>query len=224
MTDRPPQTPGSATNETGAQPQATSSSNWHFDGLQQRRLRRQKKQARSPLHFPRWSLALMLLIVLLATAAVTAAVISLRGDAPGSATAPVIRITRATGLDTFVGIDAPATAADTSDGVEIVIAVRTPASLEIDGPVLPTVVITLTPVPLTLGAEVEVVGVGDQQLNVRNQASLIDSAVLFRAPEGTIFQVVGGPHQADGFTWWQLRDIQFQVEGWAVANYLQVTR
>ena len=108
-------------------------------------------------------------------------------------------------------------------GVQIVIAAQTPESLQIEGPILPTVVITLTPVPLSVGASVEVAGVGDQELNIRNLPGLIDSIILFRAPEGTSFEVIGGPEQAGGFTWWKIRDSDFQVEGWAAANYLQVT-
>ena len=45
--------------------------------------------------------------------------------------------------------------------------------------------------------------------------------MLFRAPKGTQFDIIGGPQEADGFTWWQVNDPLFQVQGWAVANYLQ---
>ena len=56
---------------------------------------------------------------------------------------------------------------------------------------------------------------------MRNIPSLAESQVLFRAAAGAIFDVIGGPQEADGFTWWRLHDPRFSVEGWAVANYLQ---
>ena len=52
---------------------------------------------------------------------------------------------------------------------------------------------------------------------------LTGSKILFRSPEGSLFDIIGGPQEADGFSWWHVRDAQFQLEGWAVANYLQVT-
>ena len=167
----------------------------------------------------------MLLIVMVAAGALAFALFSLRANEPTFAAEPVISVTNVTDLNEKVDAELPAQPTEsTSDGVQIIIAAQTPANLQIDGPVLPTVVITLTPVPLTVGASVEVAGVGDQELNVRNLPGLIDSTILFRAPEGTAFEVIGGPRQADGFTWWKIRDVDFRVEGWAVANYLQVSQ
>ncbi|MCY4070279.1 MAG: hypothetical protein OXG60_03195 [Chloroflexi bacterium] len=110
----------------------------------------------------------------------------------------------------------------TNDEVEVVIAQQAPADLAMEGPILPTVAFVPTPVPITVGAGVEVSGVGNQELNIRNVPGLTGSQILFRAPEGSPFDIIGGPREADGFSWWKVRDRQFQVEGWAVANYLQV--
>lgn len=198
---------------------------WHLDSLHQRRMRQLQRRVRSPFNVPAWSIILMLFIVMLAAGAVAFAVYSLRDDEPTSAFAPVISVTTAPDLIESTDADSIAWSDGTpSDGVQIIIAAQTPASLQIDGPVLPTVVITLTPIPLTVGASVEVAGVGNQELNIRNVPSLIDSTILFRAPDGTAFEVIDGPQQADGFTWWRIRDVEFRVEGWAVANYLQVTQ
>ncbi|MCY4019759.1 MAG: hypothetical protein OXG39_10170 [Chloroflexi bacterium] len=113
--------------------------------------------------------------------------------------------------------------AATSDNVVLVIDQQAPANLAMAGPILPTVAVVPTPVPITVGTSVEVAGVGNQELNIRNLPGITGSQILFRAPEGSPFDIIGGPREADGFTWWKVRDRQFQVEGWAVANYLHVT-
>ena len=64
-------------------------------------------------------------------------------------------------------------------------------------------------------------GVGNDKLNIRNIPSLVGSQVLFREDEGKRFEIIGGPQEADGYTWWQLRDPQLQAQGWAVAIYLR---
>jgi len=74
---------------------------------------------------------------------------------------------------------------------------------------------------LSVGVQAAVFGVGNDKLNIRNRPSLSDSQVLFRENEGKRFDIIGGPQAADGYTWWQVRDPQFQVTGWAVANYLR---
>ena len=109
------------------------------------------------------------------------------------------------------------------NSVEVVVAEQAPADLAMEGPILPTVAFIPTPVSITVGANVEVTGVGNQELNIRNVPGLTGSKILFRSPEGSLFDIIGGPQEADGFSWWHVRDAQFQLEGWAVANYLQVT-
>lgn len=225
MSQQPQQKLDSDQRDSLLETQVPSNLAWHLDGLQQRKLRQLQRRANSPFNFPAWSIGLMLLTVMAASAAIAFAVFSLRASEPTIAAAPVISITRVLDLNPTVEAAPPdQPTAIASAGVQIVIAAQTPESLQIDGPILPTVVITLTPVPLTVGASVEVAGVGDQELNIRNLPGLIDSTILFRAPEGTSFEVIGGPQQADGFTWWRIRDTDLEVEGWAAANYLQVKR
>ena len=155
MVDRDPQSEHAEAKTSVDRARAPSSSAWHQEGLQQRQLRRLRRQAHSPLGFPRWSLALALLIALLAAAAITAAVIALRDDSVPMATAPIIRVTAASGYGDAADQGAPSESTDTpAQGVVIVIAAEPTANLQIDGPVLPTVVITLTPLPLTVGAVV----------------------------------------------------------------------
>ncbi len=224
MSEQPQQNQESAQREALHEPQVPRNLDWHLDGLQQRKLRQLQRRAKSPFNFPAWSILLMLVIVMAASAAIAFAVFSLRASEPTIAATPVISITAAVDLNPTVDSAPPdQSTKNAPGGVQLVIAAHTPENLQIDGPILPTVVITLTPLPLTIGASVEVADVGDQELNVRNLPGLIDSTILFRAPEGTSFQVIDGPQQAGGFTWWRIRDRDIQVEGWAAANYLRVT-
>ncbi len=89
---------------------------------------------------------------------------------------------------------------------------------------------TATPIPpppplpssLAVGVFVQIRGTGGDGLRVRTQPAL-DAPVVFLAKEGEVFHVVDGPHQADGYTWWQLTaNGAPERTGWAVSNYLSV--
>lgn len=192
-----------------------------------RQFRRALKRAQNPLYIPfRW-LLLMLAIVFLLLVVAAALVISLRSETTVPALESVIEIVT-------VKADQPASqtegetksevavAADSSP--KVILAPATPASIVLTGPAVPTVIVTNTPVPLAVGLQAAVFNVGNDELNVRNIPSLRDSEVLFRAPAGTLVNVIGGPQEADGYTWWQLHDPKFEVIGWAVAIYLQTVR
>ena len=186
-----------------------------------RQFKRAQKRARNPFYLPlRWLLA-MLFIVLLAIMAALALMMRLRESAPLPAAAPIEIVTAGDTLDNreLISTPQPGTAATSAN--EVIIARTTPASIALTGPAVATVIVTNTPVPLALGMQVAVFNVGADELNVRNQPSVFGSQVLFRAPAGTRFDIIDGPRQADGYTWWQLHDPAFQVSGWAVARYLQ---
>lgn len=188
-----------------------------------RQFRRALKRARNPLYIPLSWLLLTLLIVTLALIGAAALVLSLRGEAAAPALDPLIEIVTSDAVKIPVVVTDDSTSnRDKADTASIVIlAADTPASLVLTGPAVPTVIVTNTPVPLAVGLQARVHNVGNDELNVRNVPSLRESDVLFRAPAGTLFNIIGGPQQADGYSWWQLHDPQFEVIGWAVANYLQ---
>ena len=71
--------------------------------------------------------------------------------------------------------------------VEVILAAETPENMELEGPAIPTVIITNTPIPLRVGAQAAVFGVGGDKLNIRNRPSLSGSQVLFRESEGKVF-------------------------------------
>ncbi|MCS6774697.1 MAG: SH3 domain-containing protein [Thermoflexales bacterium] len=76
-----------------------------------------------------------------------------------------------------------------------------------------------TPKQIGIGARVVIVNTGGNGLNFRRAPTI--SAERIRAlPEGNTYEIVGGPEQADGFTWWQLRDPSDGTIGWGVQNYM----
>jgi hypothetical protein len=98
-----------------------------------------------------------------------------------------------------------------------------PATFALSGPTLRPVEISPTPRIITIGEQVVVIDVGVQQLNVRDEPGVIDTAIIFRAEEGSIFTIIDGPRQADGLTWWQIQDpYNTSRTGWAASNYLQI--
>ena len=185
-----------------------------------REYKRALRRARNPLYFSLSSLALLLFLVLLISALTFGLIFGLRRVPESSDLAPVVEVVeeQKDQDDEIQTVEVQGTAVPE---VEVILAAETAENMVLEGPAIPTVIITNTPIPLRVGVQAAVYGVGNDKLNVRNRPSLFESQVLFRESEGKLFEVVGGPQEADGFTWWQVRDRQFQVEGWAVANYLR---
>jgi len=71
---------------------------------------------------------------------------------------------------------------------------------------------------LKIGDKPKVSGTGGQGLNMRAGAGTGHARVK-TLPEGSVVEVIGGPTEANEFTWWQVRD-QTGVAGWVVAKYL----
>ena len=86
---------------------------------------------------------------------------------------------------------------------------------------------TVTPLPLPpstgkidIGSRVQVNGTGAAGLNLRAAPGTRSERVTIAA-EGSLFIVAGGPQEADGLTWWLLKDeTNPEREGWGAANYL----
>ena len=163
------------------------------------------------------SLALTLLIMLPLALAIAVIVLSRRAPEPLPAAA-IIRVLEAPRSPSEIErVDAVS-----EDETRIIIAAEAKADLRMDGPALPAPVITLTPLPLRIGAAVNAAGLDGQELNVRSRPSLRDSVILFRVREGDAFELVAGPQLADGLIWWRVRDQRLGVEGWAAADYLRL--
>jgi len=97
----------------------------------------------------------------------------------------------------------------------------TPGAEQVSTPVPPTATSnppTPTPATVQVGARVEVAGTGEDGMSFRTGpgTKYIRISVL---KDGNILRVVGGPEDADGFTWWRL-EAEDGTVGWAVENFL----
>ncbi len=185
-----------------------------------RSYKRALRRARNPLYFSLRSLVLLVALVMAASAMTLILVFAMRREPTSTRLAPVIQVVDSSMVSGAAEL-LTAPEATSVPEVQVIMAAETPQSLMLEGPAIPTVIITNTPVPLRVGLQAAVYGVGNDKLNIRNSPSLTESQVLFREDAGKRIEIIGGPHEADGFTWWQVRDPQFQVQGWAVARYLR---
>ena len=194
-------------------------------GYAPRPRRRRNNPKDSALYLPWWSIILMLIGVLIVSALVVGGVYFLRnpGNLGGflAEPSPIILIVTAD----VNAINSASTQAvqQQPPSIEIISGQNAPSSLELSGPTLAPVQLSPTPAPIRVGSVVAVEGVGADMLNVRSSSSLTESSVLFRAEESEIFNVIGGPDQSEGFTWWQIQDpADINRSGWAVSNFLTV--
>lgn len=73
---------------------------------------------------------------------------------------------------------------------------------------------------ITIGIRVQVNGTGEVGLSIRASAST-QAERRSVAQEGTVFLVTDGPIEADGLTWWFVKDeTDPNIVGWAAADYL----
>ncbi len=107
-----------------------------------------------------------------------------------------------------------------------------------DGPVPTAEIQTTTPTPIStrqptptplpaapgaigIGVRITVTGTGDVGLSIRSEAGTTAERVTV-AQEGEQLLVVGGPKQADDYTWWFVRDeLNPDREGWAVEDFMR---
>lgn len=72
---------------------------------------------------------------------------------------------------------------------------------------------------IQVGGQAQVVGTGRDKLRLRSGPGR-DFVTFKMVEDGTILQVIGGPTEADDFTWWRLKD-NLDVVGWAADEWLQ---
>lgn len=202
--------------------------------------RRQPRRQRAPrsdsgLYLPLWSIALMLLVVAGVAGGVVLLVIGLGNSGrdtvnalgtpiPPTQPPPVLIVSSPVPTErpaSFPASPATPTLPPQFDPAANTGLLRAPEDFRLAGPTLPTPVITPTPITIGPGVTVEVIDVGEQQLNVRNQAGVFGTEIRFRAGEGERFRVVDGPLQVDNLTWWQIQDFNDPNRtGWAASQYL----
>jgi hypothetical protein len=172
----------------------------------------------SGLYLPAWSVAAMLVVVLTLAGGIILLVYSLGGRA-APAGAPRVEIITAV----------PSTTPLPPEPGEIVVLLPTPTAFapgaaievpafQLEGPALPTANISPTPDTIAVGKIVEVINVGESELNVRSDAGT-SNGIVFTSPEGTAFEVINGPKSADGLIWWNVRLVANPSQvGWAAEN------
>lgn len=175
----------------------------------------------SALYLPWWSIVLMLIGVIIVSFGIVGGIFLFGGSNNILAEpSPIILVVTA---DQSSINNASAQTIQQAPSTEIISGQNAPSSLDLSGPTLAPVQISPTPASIRIGSVVFVDGVDLNTLNVRNIASLTDSSILFRAEEGSIFNIIDGPQQSDGFTWWQIQDpSDVNRIGWAVSNFLTV--
>lgn len=85
-------------------------------------------------------------------------------------------------------------------------------------PLTPTVEVTPAPT-FSIGDKVVVAGTGNAGLNVRAGAGTGHPRIK-TLPDGAVLEIIGGPKDADGYTWYQVRD-ETGTTGWAVNTYMK---
>lgn len=177
-----------------------------------------RRQSRAGLYLPCWSLFAMLFAVAVLMAFLIAVLVGLGSINTPIAATPILRI--------ITGVPPTAVASALTESQAGREAVRNSTStngLPLTGPQLAPVLLTATPISISLGATIAVEGVDEQKLNVRDVPGIRESSILFRADEEERFVIAEGPRQADGFTWWRIQDPSNPTRtGWAVSNYLLV--
>ena len=101
----------------------------------------------------------------------------------------------------------------------IIFAIGVPGSvdiLDVPSPITP-VAETETDGLFQIGDAVRVVTTGVQGLRVRDLPSR-QGKILVKFAEGSIMQIVDGPQDSDGYTWWKVR--RGSDEGWCAADFL----
>lgn len=180
--------------------------------------RKRDEPRSSPFYLPAWSVGLMLLMVFGIAAGIVTLVMMLGGQTKPGGEPRVIIVTA---IPTATS-DQPPTQPVNPESLQ------NPAgttdlplpTFALEGPTLPPIIFTPTPLSISVGSAVIVNS--EDGLNVR-PAPGIDNTPLFNAPFGAGFNVIGGPQQAAGLTWWQIQDPADPTrQGWAAAVYLDV--
>ncbi len=164
---------------------------------------------------PLWSCLLVTLATLLCVGGLTAAFLALGGQTPPAQALELTILTAPPELLRTAQADPQAAVVPTVASIS-----TSGQAFLMRGPTLAAVIFTATPEQIGVGKTVQVVDVGDQQLNVRAEPGIVDVAISFRAPEGSRFIIGDGPSQADGLTWWRIDDPSTNRSGWAASNYL----
>ncbi len=178
---------------------------------------RKRQRSDSPMYLPLWSVVAMVVVVFVVAFGVIGLVIGLGGDGGPGGSPRIIIITAVPSSTPQPG--EPTTPANAVTLEPAQIAPNSLPTFALEGPTLFPVVLSPTPLTISLGATVVV---NADSLNVRAGAGT-DQELVFMAPLGTTFRVIEGPLSATGFTWWRVQNPDNPSEtGWTAAQFLDV--
>ncbi|MBK8027852.1 MAG: SH3 domain-containing protein [Chloroflexi bacterium] len=187
-------------------------------GVPERRKRKRSDRQSSPMFLPAWSVGLMLLMVFGIAVGIVSLVLMLGGQtAPGGEPRVII----------VTGEPTPTSPVPEQPTADPIVTPTTDLSgqnlplptFALEGPTLAPVILSPTPLTVNVGSAILV---NTEGLNVRPEAGL-DNTPLFTAALGEGFNVVGGPVQSAGLTWWEIQSPDDTTRrGWAAADYLDV--
>ncbi len=179
------------------------------------RKRKPRDRTRSAWYLPAWSVGLMLLLVFGITGAIVMLVYTL-GGRTGTGGEP--RVLIITAEPTATPATLPTNAPTIASGEVQSFGIPLP-TFALEGPTLPPIILSPTPLSITIGSTVIV---NSDTLRIRPEPSL-DNTEKFFANQNDRFTVIGGPEQGSGLTWWQVQDPDDPTRnGWAAADYLDV--
>jgi hypothetical protein len=193
--------------------------------------RKRRPRRDNALYLPVWSVVLMLIVVIGVAGGVIALVAVLGGNnAPDGDPVFVIVTAEPSATGQVGATENPAIAQRVTPAPDSLGSAggQTGATqaftgplptFALEGPTLPPVILSPTPLTINIGANVIVQATDG--LNVRETPGLTGT-ILFRADDQAVFNVVGGPEAADSITWWRLQDpTDASRVGWAAADYLE---
>lgn len=180
------------------------------------RKRKPNDRSRSALYVPAWSVGVMLLLVFGIVGAIIMLMFTLGGqNAPGGQPRVVIITAEPSATPAATpNLEATSPAIDPLPEFQGPI-----PTFALEGPTLPPIILSPTPVEISIGATV-IVNVDG--LNIRAAPGTDNDIVTF-GNDGDRFTVVEGPQQASNLTWWHITDPDDPArDGWAAADYLDV--
>ncbi|MBE0690392.1 MAG: SH3 domain-containing protein [Anaerolineae bacterium] len=174
---------------------------------------RARRRRDSGLYLPAWSLALMLLFVVGISFTVVLLILGLGGSAtPGGEPQVIIITAIPSSTPPLPQFDEPLSV-PTLPGINAEV-----PQFPLEGPTLPPVAISPTPITVTIGTQVRTSG---EDVRVRPQPSL-DNTELFFAQPGEVYEIIDGPQSGSGLSWWQVRDVNDRTrQGWIAANLVE---
>ncbi|MGI6379934.1 MAG: SH3 domain-containing protein [Anaerolineae bacterium] len=178
--------------------------------------------------FPKWMWIVVPILVILVLAGIWALLVSDDGEAsPEGTVLPTQAAAVATSApereqlptvessDETVLPELDVTATPTREVLPLKTHTPTPAQVA----ATPTEAESEAGVGLAVGESVKVVNTGGAGLNMRAGAGTGHAKVKTLA-EGATVEIIGGPEEANNYTWWQVRD-SGGATGWVVQTYLQ---